>query len=471
MDHDGSPRAGLEAGTRVRAAARANLAASFGMVLVSYGAPGSVLLTLFMQDWLRADKWQIGLIMTMAFLGPVLEPLGAHVVEKVRRRRLVFMIGFLFNRVPFLLLALVPFLSSRDVHRDRGIALVLAVVAFTRIGCHLGNPAWWSWMADLVPEARRGRFFGLRSQATSAVAALSFIVAMALLHVCGGMHNRLLVSALFAAGALSGTIDILLYWNVPEPAMPPGEPGVTSWLPSAGFVRDLLTPFRLPEYRSLILGMAMWSFSANLVMPFVPIYQYGERLRGCQLGLGLSWKYLAVLNVAGSVAAMVSSRWWARWADRVGPRRLLTLGSGYLFVNLCYLLVGPGRYSGLLILVAATSGALNAAWTVSTNQLILGMAPRCNRSFFVAAYNATNGLLMAGGPLLGGLLADLLPMTRYRLPCGLPVCYFHVLLTLATVGGAIALSLLLRSPAFRGRALVPTQANIELEEANEYAMV
>ena len=243
-----------------------------------------------------------------------------------------------------------------------------------------------------------------------------------------------------------------------------------SWIPSAGFVRDLLAPFRLPEYRSLILGMGMWSFSANLVMPFVPVYQFGERLRGCEIGLGLSWKYLAILNVSASLAAMVSSRWWARWADRFGPRRLLTIGSGYLFVNLCYLLVGPGRYSGLLILVAATSGALNAAWTVSANQLVLGMAPRRNRSFFVAAYNATNGFLMAGGPLLGGLLADCLPPTHYRLPCGLPVCYFHILLALASTGGAIALSLLLRSPAFRGRALVPTQANIDLE-ANEYATV
>lgn len=470
MDRDGSTRAGVGMGCRARGAARANLAASFGMVLVSYGAPGSVLLTLFLQDWLHADKWHIGLVMTMAFLGPVLEPLGAHLVEHVGRRRLVFMTGFLLNRLPFALFALVPFLGCAQEHRGRCIALMLAVVAFTRIPCHLGNPAWWSWMGDLVPESRRGRFFGLRSQATSAVAALSFVTAMALLHLLGGMQNRALVSALFGFGALCGVIDILLYRHVPEPSMA-RETRPESWLPTRSFLRGILEPFRLPEYRSLILGMGLWSFSANLVLPFLPVYQFGERLRGVQLGLGLSWKTLAALNVAGSLAAMVSSRWWARWADRCGPRRLLTLGSGYLFVNLFYLFIGPGRYANMLIAVAAASGALNAAWTVSANQLVLGMAPRRNRSFFVAAYNATNGLLMAGGPILGGLLADCLPLTRYRLPCGLPVCYFHVLLMLAMAGGAVALSMLLRSPAFRGRALVQTQASIDLEEAQEYATV
>jgi MFS family permease len=483
---DGGERALPPPGNRARGAARANFAGSLGQVLCSYGAPGSVLLTLFLKECLHADKWQIGLVMTMAFLGPTFEPIGAYLVERFRRRRLLFMSLYLGNRVPFLALICVPFLTERTL----GIAAVLGIVALTRPPCHLGNPAWWSWMADLVPDRRHGRFFGLRSLVTSGVAALSFVVAMALLHLCGGMQNHALVACLFGAGAVCGIVDILLYLRVPEM---PLETSVsnprtrrlvlelarpTASLQALGIklFGNITAPFKRPAYRTLILGMGLWSFSVNLLIPFVPLYQFGESLRGCRLGLGLSWKCLAALNVAASLAAMLSSRWWARWADRSGPRRLLIIGSGYLFVHLAYLMVGGGRSIPVLLLVAALFGGLSAAWTIGTNQLVLGLAPRENRSYYVAAFNFTNGWLMAGGPILGGLLADKLPITHYWLPCGLPLCYFHILLGLATAGGIVALCILLRSPAFRA-AEAPAPAPIlaaravNVDKPREYATI
>jgi MFS family permease len=422
--------------------------------------------------------------MTMAFLGPTFEPIGAYLVERFRRRRLLFMSLYLGNRVPFLALIFVPFLSERTL----GIAAVLGIVALTRPPCHLGNPAWWSWMADLVPERRHGRFFGLRSLVTSGVAAFSFAVAMALLHLCGGMQNHALVACLFGVGAVCGIVDILLYVSVPEMPLqdipfsrnPEGMRGAAHPFGiAAKRIQNIMAPFKQPAYRALILGMGLWSFSVNLLIPFVPLYQFGESLRGCRLGLGLSWNILAALNVAASLAAMLSSRWWARWADRSGPRRLLIIGSGYLFVHRAYLMVGGGRSIPVLLLVAALFGGLNAAWTIGTNQLVLGLAPRENRSYYVAAFNFTNGWLMAGGPILGGLLADRVPITHYWLPCGLPLCYFHILLGLATVGGIVALCILLRSPAFRTvetalpapiRAHPETPA-VAVDRSREYATI
>ncbi len=74
------------------------------------------------------------------------------------------------------------------------------------------------------------------------------------------------------------------------------------------------------------------------------------------------------------------------------------------------------------------------------------MAPAANRGFYVSAHNFTNGWLMAGGPLLGGLIADRLPVLGVTLPGGLPGCYFHVLLLIAVVGGVAALCVLARVP-------------------------
>jgi Na+/melibiose symporter-like transporter len=418
------------------------------MVWATYGAPNSLLLILFLQEWLHADKWQIGLVMTMTFLGPTFEPLGAYLVERLGRRRTFFIATFLLNRTAFLAFALLPFLSNPVSGRALGIALVLLIVGLTRVPAHLGTPAWWSWMADLVPERRHSRWFGCRNQAASAVTAISFILAMVLLEKCGGMENRCLVSALFGVGAFFGIVDILLYIGVSEPQLRRPSPSRTTW-------RAFKKPFRQPGFRRLILGMGLWSFSANLVIPFLPGYQRGEVLGGHSVGLHLSWLSLAVLNVSGSLAGMATSRRWGLCSTRLGPRWLLILGSGYLFVNLTYLCVGPGPHVGLLVAVALVSGALNAAWTVTANQLLVGVAPRENRSIYVSAHNFTNGWLMAGGPLLGGWLADRMPVLGWNLPSGLACCYFHLLLVLAACGGATALLLLAGVPSPRPAAAQP----------------
>jgi hypothetical protein len=418
---------------RARGAARANFAGALGQVLVTYCCPGSVLLTLFLQEWLHAAKWQIGLVMTMTYLGPTLEPPGAYLAERLGRRRPLFLCGFLVNRLGFLPLALIPLLGSTQAARDRGILLVLAVIALTRVGCHLATPAWWSWMADLVPERRRGRFFACRTQCASALAAASFLVGLGLLEFNGGMSNPVLISVLFGAGTVCGVTDILLYLRVPEPPRSQagaGAPGLSA----------LAAPFRSRAFRRLILGMGLWSFSSNLVLPFLPVFQRGETLAGHRLGLGVSWLFLAVLNVLTSVAGMLTSRRWPDWVR--SPHRLRLLGSGYLFVNLCYLFVGPGQSLGLLVLVVLVGGACNAAWTVAGNQVLLAVSPREGRSYFVSAYDCVNGLMMAGGPLLGGLLADALPVLGWDMPAGLPCCYFHLLLLLSCTGCALALVLL-----------------------------
>ena len=64
-----------------------------------------------------------------------------------------------------------------------------------------------------------------------------------LLHFFGGLHNRVLVSALFAVGCFFGVVDILLYFGVPEVNMTmrrgrPATPRPT--------LASFLEPFRLP---------------------------------------------------------------------------------------------------------------------------------------------------------------------------------------------------------------------------------
>ena len=100
-----------------------------------------------------------------------------------------------------------------------------------------------------------------------------------------------------------------------------------------------------------------------------------------------------------------------------------------------------------LLPLAFITGTLSAAWTVSNQQHLLRSAPKENRSFYISAHNFTNGLLMAAGPLIGGLVGRRAPFLNWTWPGGLPCCYFHILLFLASVGGCGALFILLSGAA------------------------
>ncbi len=144
----------------------------------------------------------------------------------------------------------------------------------------------------------------------------------------------------------------------------------------------------------------------------------------------------------------------------------MLLGSGYLFVNLAYLVIQPAWHVFALLPLVFATGTLSAAWIVSNQHHLLRTAPRENRSFYISAHNFTNGLVMAAGPLIGGLLADRAPFMNWTWPGGLPCCYFHILLFLATAGGCVALLILLS-----GAAESATAFTDETEEKSEVRQV
>lgn len=429
---------------RARAAGLVNLAGALGTVWTTLIGPGpaGILLTLFLQEGLHAEKWQIGLLLTMTFLGPTIEPLGAYLIERWRCRKSLFIVTFLLFRVAFFGLALVPLMAPVGGDCRQSVVFVLLLVTLTRLPAHLGAPAWWSWIADLIPERCRGRFFGCRSQWSSALTALSFVGGMGLLHIYGGMENRVLISSIFAVAACFGVVDIVLFFFVPDPgsSRPHTDAGGRT------FITGVLRPFQQPGFRQLLLGMGLWSFSTNLLLPFVPLYQRGEVVNGQSIGLGVSWLMLALLTVVSNVAAIATSRFWGRCCDRIRLRQLLPFASSYLFVNLGYLVISSQNALLLLVPMSLLGGALNACWTVATQQLMLRSTPRQDRGYFISTYNLVNGWLMAGGPLLGGWLADQCPLLGWTLPGGLPCCYVHLLLIVSMLGGLAALAVLVTLP-------------------------
>ncbi len=275
------------------------------------------------------------------------------------------------------------------------VAAFLAIAGASQLLAAPVGVLWLSWMADLVPEERRGRYFGLRNALMGLVGTLGNLAGGYLLDALGGPGYPLVLGVGVGAGLLSVWLLTLQH----EPKAPPPEapwPQVLRAVRDAGFRRYLV----------LVLG---WFAAVMVGGPYVIPYflQWG----------GLSLGQVGLWTVLSALSGLAFGPLWGRAADRLGHGRVLLLTGGVAAVMPLFWLWGrPGFpwpiWASALLDALAWSG-LNPALT----NLALGKSPKEARNGYLALFWLALGLGGLLGSLLAGELAALhLGPTPYHLP-------------------------------------------------------
>jgi MFS family permease len=126
----------------------------------------SVFLVGFAVTVLNAPNTLIGVLAAIPFLAQLLQIPSVYIIHRAGKRKTINVITQLGNRLGILGMALIPYLSVSDVR----LFLLVVFVAVQAIFNGIGSPSWNSWLRDLVPVDRLGRFFSVRMAATGLVA-------------------------------------------------------------------------------------------------------------------------------------------------------------------------------------------------------------------------------------------------------------------------------------------------------------
>jgi len=129
-------------------------------------------LTMFMER-LGARDVAIGMVVTVQCLAMVMQIPSAMLAERLTNRKLYWGITALLHRLIWFLPPLVPLLFANG--SAAGWAM-LALVGTSSLLAHASAAPWYSWMADLIPEHQRNRFWARRQSFTQG----AFLLAMAL---------------------------------------------------------------------------------------------------------------------------------------------------------------------------------------------------------------------------------------------------------------------------------------------------
>ena len=328
----------------------------------------------------------IGLIGALPVVAQIFQALGAYLTARFGHRRTAI-VAVALSRQAFLPLVLLPALPLGP--DGRRVVLLAAAGAHHGLGI-VANNAWTVWMGEMVPARLRGRYFGRRTAlCTIAGGGCALAAGLALDRGQRAAMAGPVLQALAAAASIAGACSVVLMAR--QHAAPRREQRTLG-------TAAMLAPLRDPQAQRLVAYEVAWNAACGLSAPFFGLYL----LRDLQTGYAL----LAAQGAGVAAARFAGASAWGRAVDRVGARRVLVVcTAGLAFAPLAWIASGPGRLWPLAV-DAAIGGVLFGGHTVASFAMPLSVAPRRDRSFFLAAIAMAGGVAFAATSAVGCALVD-----------------------------------------------------------------
>jgi MFS family permease len=335
---------------------------------------------------LGANELHLGLLGGIPMIALIMQFPAVVISNHIRYRKKLFMTLFILSRLFFVPVVTVPLL----IPSFRGNAMLMALLLLIAVSYSLTNiavPLWFSWMADLIPTRVLNTYWGTRQRWmqlswTAAYLAIWAFTFFAVLPI------KTTFAAIIGVAVIAGVVDILLFIRVHEP------PNTIS--PHMSVTGMLLAPLRHSEYKTFVLYSCAWLASVMFAAAFMQPYALKH--------LGLSLSQATLIWCLSGVGNALAARRWGRIADRHGHKPIIIICTLFKpLIVLTFLLVTDRTAMWVLPVVFLADGALNAGNFVSSNGYMLKIAPRENRSAFVAAILALAGICGGLSAILAGV--------------------------------------------------------------------
>lgn len=338
-----------------------------------------------------ASPFEIGLVASVPLLAQMISPFAAWLAALAGSRKHLTAALATLGRGLWVLAAFLPQLGIPDPLKP---AFLVFIVMISSIFQSAAGTLWAAWMGDVVPDEKRGSYFGTRAGIVGLIGMFASLGAGWFLDTVAVPLNFQIVLLVSVVCAAVGIYLYLLHYEPPTTAS------------KASLIATFQEPWRDANFRKFLLFGVYWQFTVLLAAPFVFPYFLDQ--------LQMSFTQVSIWSVIASSCAFVTLSLWGRIADRVGNKAVLAVGTFLAGVALpsCWIVAG---LTGNLNFIWASAVFDAIAWGAigpAIFNLALASAPKANRTAFIAMYSLTTGAAgFLGGLLSGPLLLVLLPFT------------------------------------------------------------
>ncbi|MCL2097064.1 MAG: MFS transporter [Oscillospiraceae bacterium] len=362
------------------------LGVAFGTI--SFNINGGVAMTGYLTS-LGASDFTFGLLYAIGPLAAPLQLLASYILERTRKRKSIFLAAGIIQRMSWLPFGLVPFFIPMDqpVLRIWTASLFLLTSACL---VPFVNVTFFSLAADLVPMNIRGSYFAVRSRIATMFGVAGGILTAWFLDAFTGANSYAFV---FSLAAAAGTLDIICFFGVKFPEMakkPAGEKPEKFTAMMSGVIKN-------KGYMKFIIFMTLWQFSVNLSGPFFLVY-----LKNI---VSMSNTLITVLiQILPSICSIIAVKRWGRAIDLHGNKSIMHLSAGILSVAPFMWIFVPANIiaAPVIVIISLMQGGLASGFDIGVNNIMLGHAPKENRSMYIAVYFMATSMLGVGAANAAG---------------------------------------------------------------------
>lgn len=358
------------------------------LAMVFVACVNSPIATDFLRE-LGATEFQFGLLGGIPMILLFLQFVGGYISGRVPRRKPLFMIMLIAGRLLYLPAAFLP-LFLTNISGQALVYIFIFCAAMCGAMNNFATPLWFSWMGDLIPRRILNRYWAERHRALQWVWTMAYLAVAGYTFLgVGKLSPRTTFPLLATIGVVAGVVDIILFTWVKEP--PNHHTGQRRML-------ELLTePLRNREFRTMVFFHCYFSASTILAASFMQIYALRV------LGLPV-WQATMIWCMVG-LGSVFIARMWGRLADRFGHRPILLMCVAFKpMLALVFLLVTQRTALPVLAFCFFFDSMANAGYFIAVNGYKLKMAPRENRSMYIAATMALSGIAAGMASIAGGAL-------------------------------------------------------------------
>ncbi len=372
-----------------------------------------------------AQLWHLGLLAAVPHLTQVFQLIGAYLVEATGRRKLIAVLCASLSRSLWILLPLLYFIDN-PATAVKWFLLLNVLASCMEL---MANNAWTTWMADLIPERIRGRYFGFRQGILARVTIGASLIGGIWLEWGGGaLGQPAALTVILALAALGGIISVVLLNRQPDIPRPPER--------VAPKVKELLlSPVRNTQFRRALEFFLLWNVAIGFTAAFFNVHMI-QQLQMSFITIGI------FQSLKPSIGIFLFKR-WGRILDQFQVRSVL-LVTGIMIATLPLIWLLPTRgHIGWLWVVALISGLAWTGFTLSVYTYPMQLSPRIGRSYYLAYFSIISGLGFILASLAGGWVAQNLADWKLLLG-GRTFMVFHLMFVISAVIRLISLTLLFR---------------------------